>query len=449
MDGLFRFDPSNADLDLEAFEMDYGPFGADVHTPVSDAIRKPSRDVAVATMAAALRQASKELGHPVDDTLLRLMLGQMLGAEGSMPGLWSGGGYTLRGTNNIGAAQVPGGAAGKAFAAARAAVTGWGAFAHKDSNPGGDDYIGWYYMAPSALEAARHWLTGYGGTKNVLAQNPRTPEDYARIMYQSGYYTGTSKDSQKEIAKYASAISRGMPSPSVMNGPANDPSALSVDPSQFDTLDKRKITEALFNKAKAGKSGGAWSYLLPASWQDLVRSNGVVWFGPSPVGSMLVAGAALERALMPVGGALLGMLLGGFGGLPGVLLGGILGGGIGYGVSRLGIGPGAAQAAPRGAPGGAPAAFQAPAAWVPPTRAPVAAPAAPKAAVQALATTASAALYTLGWQNPATQAAVKAWQVARGGLDPDGHYGPASARALAIDLAPAAAPAAFTKGAVG
>jgi hypothetical protein len=259
---------------------------------------------------------------------------QMLGPEGSMPGLWSGGGYTFRGTNNIGAAQVPGGRIGQAFALAHKTIAGWGAFAHKDSNPGGDDYIGWYYMAPSALEAARHWLTGYGGTKAVLAQSPRSPEDYARIMYNAKYYTGTTKDADKEIAKYASGIKRGMPSLSQMNGQANDPAAISVDPSMFDTLEKRHITEALFNKAKSGKSGSMWAFLLPATWADLVASNGVVWFGASPVAraaaSELLGGAALASWLAPLGGGLGGLILGSVAGPAGSLVGAIAGASAGY-----------------------------------------------------------------------------------------------------------------------
>lgn len=247
----------------------------------ADPIRRPTRAVAIATMAKALRQAGTEMGHSVSDTLLALMMGQMLGAEGAMPGLWDGPRYTLRGTNNIGAAQVPGGSAGQAFASAHKTM-GWGAYAHRDSNPGNDAYLGWYYIAPSALEAARHWLSGFAGTKAVLAQNPSTPEEYASIMYASHYFAGTSTNGPMEIAAYAGRIRSAMPSADVMNGPANEPAALSVAPEMFDTLSARQITEDLFTKAKAGKSGSAWAYLLPAAWSGIVGTNGVVWFGPPP-----------------------------------------------------------------------------------------------------------------------------------------------------------------------
>jgi hypothetical protein len=249
-----------------------------------DPIRRPTRAVAIATMAKGLRQAAQEEGKALPDTLTQLMIGQMLGAEGAMPGIPG----TLGGINNIGAAQVPGGTVGQAFALAKKAAMGWGAFAHRDSNPPPKGaYIGWYYIAPSVLEAARHWLTGYAGTKNVLAQQPTTPEDYARIMYNSHYFTGTSNDSEAMIAQYANNIRRGMPSVEALNGVANDPSAISVDPTQFADVDARKLTEGLFEQAMSGGDGGAWKYLLPGAWTDLVASNGVVWFGPAPA---IVAG---------------------------------------------------------------------------------------------------------------------------------------------------------------
>jgi len=250
-----------------------------------DPIKRPTVAVAVATMAKALRAAGAALGHPPSDTLVQLMLGQMLGAEGAMPGLWDGKGYTLRGTNNIGAAQVPGGANGTAFAAANKNTPGWGAYGHRDSNPPGPNggpYLGWYYIAPSAEAAAQHWLTGFAGTKAVLSQNPSTPQEYASIMHAEGYFTGLTNDAATEIGKYAAAIQRGMPSIAEMNGPANDPAALSVAPEMFDTLAARQIDEGLYDQAKAGKSGSAWAYLLPATWAAVQASNGVVWFGPAP-----------------------------------------------------------------------------------------------------------------------------------------------------------------------
>lgn len=270
----------------------------------SDPIRRPTRAVAIATMAKALRQAASDLGHPLNDNLLAMMLGQKLGAEGAMPGLWDGKGYTFAGTNNSGAAQVPGGSAGVAWAAARKLIQGWGAFAHMDSNPPGPvggPYIGWYFIAPTVYDAAKQWLTGYGGTKNVLARNPSTPEEYAGIMYDSGYFTGLSHDRAKEVAAYANNVRRGMPSLATINGPANDPTLPSVDPSLFRSVTDRHLTESLFNLAKTGKQGSAWAFLLPATWDDFVRQNGVVWFGPPVEAAMRMGGAASLEAVKKVG----------------------------------------------------------------------------------------------------------------------------------------------------
>lgn len=281
-------------------------------TTGTNPLSQPTRAVAIATMAQALRQAGNDLGNPPNDTLVSLMLAQMLGAEGSMPGLWDGAGYTLRGTNNIGAAQVPGMADGQAFMAAHN-TPGWGAFGHKDSNPGGDDYIGWYFMAPSVYESAKHWLTSYGGTKAVLSQSPQSASDYAAIMYQNGYFTGLTTDSETEIQNYANAMSNALPEAlDNMNGPANDPTALSVDPTMFDTLDARKITEDLYNKAMSGGTGSAWAFLLPAQWSDLQASNGVVWFsGSAPGAPGGRVGAIVGKLGWPAVGAVAGGLLAG------------------------------------------------------------------------------------------------------------------------------------------
>jgi hypothetical protein len=421
-----------------------------------------------AVAASALRQVAKEQGYPLSDAVLRMLLGHAAFESGYGRGDPTK--NTLANTNNWGSVQ----ATRQYFVQPNLGKSGFGAVAHQDSdpkhssaaNPGGT-FIGWYAVFPNAVEGARAF---FNTVKPAI-----TPDidQYAANLYHRSYYSGTTTDPQKAIAAYAKAIRGAMPVSVPADTQASIAEAQRFSVGPFAPVFNRMTANDKVNgrvkwPATAESAKAAWdkSWSSPAAYglnllgkvidlPSVLATDGVVWLGPTPpgfgggVGGALVAGAALERALMPVGGALLGMLLGGFGGLPGVLLGGILGGGIGYGVSRLGIGPGATQATHGGAPGGAPAAFQAPAAWAPPTGAPVAAPAAPKAAVQALAATASAALYTLGWQNPATQAAVKAWQVAHGGLDTDGHYGPASQKAMAIDLAPAAAPAAFTKGAVG
>lgn len=283
------------------------------------AIKRPTVPVAIATMAAALRKAAAANGFSPDDTLISLMISQMMGAEGAMPGLWNGAGFTLRGTNNIGASQVLGASnGGPAFAAAH--KNGWGGFGHRDSNPGGDEYLGFYVIAPSVYAAADHWLTGYPAVKAVLEEAPQDESTYASIMYSHGYYTGLTTDSAAEIANYANRMSgvRGTVNAG-MSAPANDPTIVSVDTTLFDSLAQRQITEDLYNKAMAGQSGSAWKWLLP-SWATLVKNNGVVWFGSPPGGSFVrttgftgtaaLAGAAIGGPPGAAIGALVGYLVG-------------------------------------------------------------------------------------------------------------------------------------------
>jgi len=283
------------------------------------AVKRPTVPVAIATMAAALRQAAAANGFSPNDTLISLMICQMMGAEGAMPGLWNGAGFTLRGTNNIGASQVLGASnGGPAFAAAH--KNGWGGFAHKDSNPGGDNYLGWYVIAPTVYDAADHWLTGYPAVKAVLEQSPQDPQTYASIMYAGGYFTGLTTDSATEIGNYASRMSNVAGTVSEgMSASANDPKIPSVDTTLFDTLAARQITEDLYDKAMSGASGSEWKWLLP-SWATIVKNNGVVWFGSPPGGSLTkklgftgtaaLAGAAVGGPPGAAVGALAGYLVG-------------------------------------------------------------------------------------------------------------------------------------------
>ena len=266
----------------------------------------PPRAVAIATMAKALRQASSEKGYSPSDDLVRLMIGQMIGAEGTMPGL----GGTLGGTNNIGAAQVT-----ASLFKAKAGQKNWGAFAHFDSDPNRGAYIGWYWIAPSPLEAARYWLGNWWGGK-LLSNAPGDATEYARLLYSGGYFGGVhpgdsshdpdSDAGQLNVADYASAIARGTPS-SIDDSLAQDPSKTTVDPTQFASLTARKITQALFDKAKGGGIGSAWKYLLPANFSVLQKTNGVVWFDPSQM-SILSVPAPLKKLAIAVaaGGAVIG-----------------------------------------------------------------------------------------------------------------------------------------------
>lgn len=239
--------------------------------------------VKIATVIAALRQAGKEKGYTLSDPLLSLMIGQLRGAEGAYPGVHS----SLGGTNNMGAAQVT-----SSLASAKKGLAGWGAFAHKDSDPNKGAYIGWYWIAPNPIEAARHWLNDNWWGAALAKGNPQNATDYAAILYRGGYFGGmhagdTAHDPNSEagklnVADYARAIQRGVASQAELAAAPDDPTTSTVDPTQFAPLTSRAITQDLFTKAQSGGIGSAWRYLLPSSWDDFVKSNGAVWFGPVP-----------------------------------------------------------------------------------------------------------------------------------------------------------------------
>lgn len=251
--------------------------------------------VKISTVVAALKQAASEKGYQLNDTLLSLMIGQLRGAEGAYPGVNS----SLGGTNNMGAAQVT-----KSLQSAKQGLKGWGAFAHKDSDPNQGSYIGWYWIAPTPLEAARHWFQDNWWGASLAKGNPQDATSYASILYQGRYFAGmhagdpnhdpNSEAGAQNVADYAAAITRGRATATEMADPPGDINAITVDPTKFKTLSARGITEDLFTKAKGGGIGSAWSYLLPATWDDFFNSNGVVWFGP-PLTAALAVGRSIGK----------------------------------------------------------------------------------------------------------------------------------------------------------
>jgi hypothetical protein len=268
--------------------------------------------VKISTVIAAIRQAAKEKGFDLSDQLLSLMIGQIRGAEGAYPGS----GSTFAGTNNIGAAQVT-----KGLVSAKKGRPGWGAFAHKDTTPtasGPSPYIGWYWIAPSPLEAARHWFQDNWWGPALAKANPQTATDYAGVVYKGHYFDGnhpdpdhdpTSDNGKLNVAEYAAGIQRGVASAAELAAPVDDPAKVTVDPAKFKPPAARQITEDLFTKAKSGGAGSAWSYILPSSWSDLLASNGVVWFDGSIPGSSLarlvrrpIVVAAVAAVVVVIGG---------------------------------------------------------------------------------------------------------------------------------------------------
>jgi peptidoglycan hydrolase-like protein with peptidoglycan-binding domain len=289
-----------------------GKLSADTLTALglSSLIPKFNSTPNVATVIAALTQAAKEKGYTLSPQLASLMIGQLRGAEGAMPGL----GGTLGGTNNYGASQVT-----KGLAEEKKGLPGWGAFAHKDSDPNTGPYIGWYWIAPSALEGARYWLKNWWGDA-LLKGNPTTPEEYATILYKGRYFAGNhpgdaahdpnSDAGKQNIADYAAGIKRGMPSQSELNESPKDHSAMTVDPSSFASLSARGITENMFDSEKTG----TWSWLIPQSWLDLMNTNGSVFFGPVPsglLGSAQIRNVAMIAAPVLIVGGVGLLMLGG------------------------------------------------------------------------------------------------------------------------------------------
>jgi peptidoglycan hydrolase-like protein with peptidoglycan-binding domain len=243
----------------------------------------PSVAVKISTVAAALTQAAQEKGYAISPTLVSLMIGQLRGAEGAYPGVKS----SLGGTNNMGASNMT-----QSLVSAKTGQVGWGAFAHPDSSPGKPPDLRFFWIAPSPLEAARHWFQDNWWGPRLAQANVQTPEDYATVVYQGGYFEGNhvgerpsgqrslplQPNEQLNVQEYANNMRRGIASAQELSVPPDDPSIMTVNPSQFASVAARGLTEAMFNSAK----GGQWSYLLPADWATFLANNGVVWFGPPP-----------------------------------------------------------------------------------------------------------------------------------------------------------------------
>lgn len=242
-------------------------------------------------VAKAIQTVASQRGVPIADATISIMLAQMVGAEGAMPGQIGG---DFAGTNNPGCSQV-GTASFVAGHTAPPAKAGWGACAHVDNIPGATPnyYLGWYVVCPSVLDAITYWIT------NTAVRNALQTTDvatYAQIL-KSGSYYGVTAD------QYAAAITNGggtgLPVQSYLAA-ANDPTVTSVAPSQFSSLLSRaaagQSVEALYNKAVAGGMGSSWKNILgaywPTSYAQLVERNGIVFFGTPPGGVLGGVGGA-------------------------------------------------------------------------------------------------------------------------------------------------------------
>lgn len=266
-----------------------------IATP-SAATQSKAPAVSVSTVVAALKQAANEMGYSLSDNLASLMIGQLRGAETAMPGITYGG---LQGTNNYGGATVV-----ESLQAAKMGVMGWGAYAHKDTNPNArtpynpdGGYLSFFWIAPSALEGARYWLGGNWWGKALLDGNPQDATSYASILYRGQYFLGAHADpdhdpnspgGSQNVADYAANVQAHRATAAELAEPPDDPSKITVAPQAFPSLAQRGITEALYNLAMSGGLGSQNAWLLPSTWAEFAKNNGVVWFGPPPSTSTVV-----------------------------------------------------------------------------------------------------------------------------------------------------------------
>ncbi len=276
-----------------------------LNTPPASKVSEASYARVVATAAKAFRQAAQEMGKPLSDSLLSMILAQInnesaFGVTGSMTG-----------TNNWGAAQATPG-----FATKHKGQMGFGAFMHRDSDPTTGAFPGWYWIVPRPIDAARVWLQENWWGAALLNAQPQTPSQYASILYNGGYFGGFHKPErpkpprkapygpgeQANIDAYASGIASAMGRmASIMNGPADDPTAVTVNPKAIPNLSTRGVTAALF--ATAAKTRWA-SWVAGVSWSTFQAQNGIIWFGPPPPSS----GGKKVGGLVALVGAVLGVL---------------------------------------------------------------------------------------------------------------------------------------------
>jgi hypothetical protein len=421
-----------------------------------------------AIAATALRQVAKEQNYALSDDVLRMLLGHAAFESGY--GRGDPAKNTLANTNNWGSVQVT-----APWVKDNLGKAGFGAVAHQDSDPKKGPFVGWYRVYPNAIEGARGF---FNTVKPAITSDI---DQYAANLYHRSYYGGVhANDPAANIKDYASAIRHAMPgsapadtSASIAEAQRFNVGPLAPAPNRMTAknhVDGRVKWPATVQDAQAAwtsswSSPGAYGLNLLGKVIDfasVIASDGVVWLGPTPPGfggggvtgaiggALALQNAALQKAAAPLGGAIAGLLLGSLAGVPGALVGAVMGAGAGYMIGQVAASQ-AALAAVRPQVGGqpppqvqSPVVAQGPSSLGP--TAPLPGPTAAPGVVKALAATAAGSLWTLGWQAPATVAAVTAWQRARGGITADGKYGPASQKAMAADLAPTGVPAAYAKG---
>ena len=242
--------------------------------------------------ASALRLAAQELGITLTDEQMRILLGHAAFESGYGMG---GANNSLRNTNNWGAIQAT-----KSFMQKHPGE-GFGAVAHKDSDPIKGDFIGWYAVNPTAKDGAKQFI------QQVINQiRPATSlQDYAARLYMAGYYGGVHRGDNgdprpvgkrhppflpaetKNINDYASAIKRSMPNQVPSDTQQSLQKATAMRTGDFAPITERfhvkTMDEAKQAWDKSWSNSQAYGVKPFSGFENMVASNGAVSTANAPI----------------------------------------------------------------------------------------------------------------------------------------------------------------------
>lgn len=244
--------------------------------------------------ASALRLAAKELGISLNDEQMRILLGHAAFESGYGMG---GAKNSLRNTNNWGAIQAT-----KGFMKAHPGE-GFGAVAHKDSDPVKGNFIGWYAVNATPKDGAKQFI------QQVINQikGASSIEDYAARLYMAGYYGGVHHGEsgdprpvgkrsppflpaeQQNINDYASAIKRSMPGQVPADTEDSVKKATEIRTGDFAPITERfhvkTMEEAKQAWDKSWSNPAAYGVKPFSGFEDMVASNGAVTTTNAPAGA--------------------------------------------------------------------------------------------------------------------------------------------------------------------
>lgn len=240
----------------------------------------------ISIAADALRLAARELGVSFTDEQMRILLGHAAFESGFGMG---GAKNSLRNTNNWGAIQAT-----KSFMNSHTGE-GFGAVAHRDSDPVHGSFIGWYAVNATAKDGAKQFI------RQVFNQikNASSVEDYAARLYMAGYYGGVHHGKigdprpvgkrkppflpaeTQNINDYANAIKRSMPARLPSESEESMKKATEMRSGEFAPITERFHVKTL-DEAKqlwdkvGGSNAQAYGVKPVSGFDELVASNGAV-----------------------------------------------------------------------------------------------------------------------------------------------------------------------------